>query len=922
MKAVAVSVSMLGSASAFAVVLPGGPNGLDPLLIPKYVTPLVIPPEMPKSPKSTTVTDPATGAVTTVPGSAYNVGPEADYNIAERQFGQQILPARGCAAGRPAIGFKSPICNVIGTGAAAVRSFKPTTVWGYGRADDAAPAVAPVPAATSSFNYPSFTMETANGAPVNVRWINELVSLTNGRPSATSIFLPSLTPVDQSMHWANPGKLPCLHPTATGTDCEPDPARNPNLGLPYTGPVPMSVHVHGAEVNPQSDGYAEAWWLPAAANIPAGYGTQGALYNQADAANAYPGSAFFHYENEQAPTTIWYHDHTLGMTRNNVYAGPAGYWMVRGNHPTNTALKDLTKELPGGVAVPATIGGVATNILSRPTFPGNTYAAVNAAGTPVTATGCDPNFTAACRDAIREIPIVLQDRSFNADGTLFFPTSRDFFQPGPAAGVTIPYKPTANSDIAPIWNPEFFGNTTVVNGNTWPNMKVFRQRYRFRFLDGSDARSYNLYAVTLPNSLTAAQQNAMSNADVLRHLRAKDAGYAEVPFYQIGAEQGFLPKVVKITMGVSVQLPGNGTNVNGACVVNTKPNDPLCERGLLLMPAERADVIMDFTALPARTQVRILNTGPDLPFGGMAAGIGALAADPNSTGAVMTFTVAAVPAGAPADASTSPLSLVLPAEAASYTGSTTGPTIAAGNGVNITRPVGTNPRKMALLEGSSDYMCMELDLAGLVASTWTPAVALPFTDPNVCIDATHPAGVPYAPRQTQLGNVDAAGVPSFQAWMDPITAAPKVGETEDWEMYNTTVDAHPMHMHLVRFQVLNREVMTTNLLPNGNIASVVPCTVQPDPLVPCVVTAPEPSELGYKDTVMAQPGEITRVRATFIKPGLYVWHCHVVDHEDNEMMHPMYVKDAATPAGATVPAYPQSPITGQTATLSNGGAGL
>ena len=73
---------------------------------------------------------------------------------------------------------------------------------------------------------------------------------------------------------------------------------------------------------------------------------------------------------------------------------------------------------------------------------------------------------------------------------------------------------------------------------------------------------------------------------------------------------------------------------------------------------------------------------------------------------------------------------------------------------------------------------------------------------------------------------------------------------------------------------------------------------------------------------MAQPGEITRVRATFIKPGLYVWHCHVVDHEDNEMMHPMYVKDAATPAGATVPAYPQSPITGQTATLSNGGAGL
>jgi len=903
MNAMAVSLTLLGAASAGAVVLPGGPNGLDPLLVPKFNSALVIPPEMPK----------------TVAGSTYNSNqPAADYNIAERQFAQQILPIAGCSTrARAAAGFKPPVC--------AGTAFKPTTVWSYGRADDAAPAVAPVPAADSSFNYPAFTMETVNGTAVNVRWINELVTLTNGRPTIDSRFLPSLTPVDQSLHWANPGKLPCLHPTASGTDCEPDPAQNPNLAMPYAGPVPMAVHVHGAEVNPQSDGYAEAWWLPAAANIPAAYVRRGSLFTQADTANSYPGSALFHYENDQAPATIWYHDHTLGMTRNNVYSGPAGYWMVRGNSPTTPGLTDLTRELPGGTAVPGAAAG--SYVLGRPTYPGTSYPAFGAAGNAVTASGCDPNFDGVCRQAIREIPIALQDRSFNADGSLFFPATRDFFQPGPAAAGVVPYKPAANTDVAPVWNPEFFGNANVVNGVAWPNLTVYPQRYRFRFLNGSGARTYNLYAMTLPASLKPAEQNVMSNATVLSHVRRRDQGYQEVPFYQIGAEQGFLPKVVKITKGVAVQLPGNDTNVNGRCRINTavapayngsNANDPLCERGLLMMPAERADVIMDFTGLPAGTQVRFINWAPDLPFGGfLPTGLGAaLAADPTTTGKVMTFTVANLPAGAPADASLSPLSLKLPSE----------------------KPLdpGIRTRRMALLEGPSDDLCMELDAAMKIAATWNPAT-FPYRDPNVCIDAAHPAGLPYAPRQTQLGNVDGNWVPSFQAWMDPITAAPQVGTTEDWEIYNTTVDAHPMHMHQVRFQVLNREPLASWLDNNtGLLTNVTPCmdaaanaaalANSPNSAVqplagPCAVKAAELSELGYKDTVMTQPGEVTRVRAMFVKPGLYVWHCHVVDHEDNEMMHPMYVVDPALGVGASMPAFP-SMAGEQNVSITNHGVGL
>ena len=106
----------------------------------------------------------------------------------------------------------------------------------------------------------------------------------------------------------------------------------------YTGPVPIVTHVHGAVgVHDDSDGYAEAWYLPAANDIPAGYATEGTWYDffAGKAAASYgvawgPGFATFQYPNENRASTIWYHDHALGMTRLNVYAGPAGFYLVRG----------------------------------------------------------------------------------------------------------------------------------------------------------------------------------------------------------------------------------------------------------------------------------------------------------------------------------------------------------------------------------------------------------------------------------------------------------------------------------------------------------------------------------------------------------------------------------------------------------------
>ena len=92
-----------------------------------------------------------------------------------------------------------------------------------------------------------------------------------------------------------------------------------------------------------------------------------------------------------------------------------------------------------------------------------------------------------------------------------------------------------------------------------------------------------------------------------------------------------------------------------------------------------------------------------------------------------------------------------------------------------------------------------------------------------------------------------------------------MGATETWEINNFTEDAHPIHIHQVHFEVVERE-------PFGG-----------------PVRDPEAWETGYKDTVIAYPGEITRVKALFDLPGFYVWHCHIVEHEDNEMMRPFHV---------------------------------
>ena len=126
----------------------------------------------------------------------------------------------------------------------------------------------------------------------------------------------------------------------------------------------------------------------------------------------------------------------------------------------------------------------------------------------------------------------------------------------------------------------------------------------------------------------------------------------------------------------------------------------------------------------------------------------------------------------------------------------------------------------------------------------------------------------------KLGTVSMeGGIPTGipQTWMDPVTENIQLNDTEIWEIYNFTMDAHPIHLHLVSFEVLERQDID---LVTGALGAITPV---------------EEWETGPKDTVLAYPDQITRIKATFSKVGRYVWHCHILEHEDNEMMRPFDV---------------------------------
>lgn len=586
-----------------------------------------------------------------------------------------------------------------------------TKVWAYGD-----------PNHPETYSAPGPTIEARVDRPVRVKWINELVDEDGN-------YIPSMLPIDPTLHWANPEAgvegRDSRHIYTTGETPEP-----------YTGPVPLVTHLHGIHVSDESDGYPEAWYLPDAANIPDGYALVGSLWE--DHAKKFeelygeawePGSAVAHYKNEQGAAPLFYHDHALGMTRINVYSGAVGLYLLRGG-------RDEVRE--GSVPAPA------------------------------------PQVGDAPDTAYYEIPLVIQDRSFTPDGQLFYPNTRYHFDLYPG-----PYIP--DSDISPIYVPEFFGDAILVNGKAWPKLTVEPRRYRFRVYNACGSRF-----LILKLAKSIYEPRRITNA---------------LPMWQIGGDSSYL-------------------------------QNPVVVNDLLLAPGERADIILDFTGLEEGTSFYLANEGPDEPFsGGQFANrtnhftetqealweegpqADWVPADVVNSGVCMKFEVGPLKSE---DTSQLPHTLVLPAQ----------------------EPEGRASivRKLALVENNSQWF--------------------EFGDQNLGI----------GPMETVLGVVDENGQAVIRRWSDPITETPQVDVPEVWEFHNFTEDAHPIHIHETFQRLLDRESMQ-----NG------------------ISRAPEANESGFKDTVIAYPNEITRVKVRFRNEGLFVWHCHVLEHEDHEMMRPLRV---------------------------------
>jgi len=427
---------------------------------------------------------------------------------------------------------------------------------------------------------------------------------------------------------------------------------------PLGDAVRVMTHLHGGFVAAASDGN------PAVTPNGFGFGeTQRVVYPN---------------ESPQQPATLlWFHDHGMGTTRLNVFAGLAAAYLIRDEYDTGGP--DNANGLPSGAY---------------------------------------------------EIPLVIQDRQFEPDGTFLYPRS-------PIAGVT--------------WIGEYFGDVMLVNGKVWPYLDLEPRLYRFRILNGCNARILNL-----------------------------DMGGARI--WQIGAEGGMWTR-------------------------------PVAVKRIVLAPAERADLLVDFSQLAGMTsQLKNLPLPPGVSNPG-----------PQLT-QVMQFRVA--------DAT--PFVSVVPTQ------------LVGGRDADLPAP--SRKRFITLNEVDVDTEDWILTLSGQ-----------PFTDPS--------------------------------------TETPSAGTIEDWYYINLTGDTHPMHPHLVTHQVVGRVPFDVDAYidaagegPYGVRGGVDPTLFATGPMLPA-----DPTERGYKDTVKANPGTFTIIRAKFELPSgvqapqRYVHHCHIVEHEDNDMMRPFDV---------------------------------
>jgi len=520
---------------------------------------------------------------------------------------------------------------------------------------------------------PGPTIEAEGGRPVTVEWRNEL--------EGPFPVVDTVAPEPANADGVPVQCLPGLSDGKPGRDA---------AGL--TGHT--VVHLHGGLTPASYDGWAENLFAPGQ-------------------------TAVFHYPMKQRAALLWYHDHVMGITKLDVYAGLAGLWTVRDDRE-----RDLG--LPEG-----------------------------------------PPF---------EVPLLIQDRNFDLDeqgrltGRLLHKTDPDVM--------------------------EAFPPFTVVNGKVWPVLEVRPATYRFRVLNGSNARTYRL---------------------VLLRDRAPELERIT----QIGTDHGLLRAPVAV------------------------PAD-----GLVLASAERADLLVDFSDLEPGTELTLLNTAR-APFDGSsfpaadaehAADLDGLLPYPQ----VMRLRVSA------GDVARRSIPRTLATDYESPT-----PEVLA-----------KAPRRaIALIEREIDGETNMLTMREF------ESVDAEYTGPVVTV---------VDDEETTRYRVVAA---HFE---DTTTFFPMLGEYEVWQLINLTGDTHPIHLHLDPFQILARRPIRYEI-PDGGIgerdlAATVTLERDPDDELDHAI---DDNERGLKDTIRVNPNEIVEIAVRFnTYSGRYMYHCHILEHEDRDMMRP------------------------------------
>jgi spore coat protein A len=443
--------------------------------------------------------------------------------------------------------------------------------------------------------------------------------------------------------------------------------------------------------------------------------------------------------------------------------------------------------------------------------------------------------------------------------------------------------------------PEFFSDTILVNGAPYPTLAVKPQRYRFRFLNASQARFYNLQlfvADTTPDGITLAPNGELDNNGNPILVPTNAAGPA---FIQIGNECGFLEKPAVFSTNATTNRNSNRpmgyklSSTEGLAAtafdhsradagrfrqmpprvrVSLLPGDPTIGNAdrwnLLMAPAERPDVIIDFRGFAGK-HIILYNDSP-APFPG-----GDIRND-YYVSEQFAFDLRII-GGAPK---------TLP-------GFGPDTRVLMRFDVENTAPSGEIDFAQAVTR-------LNAELPATFAATQLPDItATPAVTRVLTLLEDNEPETPFGRLRQVLGIEDAAPRPLVAA----PTETPTAGAVERWVIVNTTADTHPMHFHLVNVRVRSRQQAAFDaggiIITGTGFTGVGP------------ISGPEPGEMGWKETVRMNPGEITTIEMKFDLPagtpidsprllesfGIhaseYVWHCHILEHEEHDMMHPMVV---------------------------------